>query len=201
MQEDILINNQKEMEINLTINNDRLNLELEKLEFNQLKEIAREYFEILNDAPYIVEREEISKLNIRLISITKLLNMSLRTAWRIKRNPELRKTGSKKEALEQHKDIIIKAFNENNALFGKVRLSEYLLEKYQVDIHYRTLGRYMNELGLKCIYIETVMEEKRRKLALMPPRRKYNVKPKDKRKKKTKAKTKKRSTKKITKSK
>ncbi|MCS4536879.1 IS3 family transposase [Mycoplasma sp. CSL7475-4] len=50
----------------------------------------------------------------------------------------------------QYEDQIKQAFRECKGRYGRERLALLLKMKFGVDINYRTLGRYMNKLGLFC---------------------------------------------------
>lgn len=85
-------------------------------------------------------------IKVRLSNTTKI------NLLRIKKSTfyaYLKKT-MKNTKLVQHADIIIEAFRDTHAIYGRVKLAEYIENKYKISINYRTLGRKMNLLGLKC---------------------------------------------------
>ena len=121
-----------------------------KVKIEEFIEIAKSYHEIIKNFPKDAKREEAKELNIRINIIAWLLNITRQTVSKIRKYPEITKKVTKKPELEQHKEKIIKAFNENKGIYGRVRLSMFLAQKYQIFINYRTLGNYMNDLNLKC---------------------------------------------------
>ncbi|MGZ9762368.1 IS3 family transposase [Mycoplasma sp. 394] len=55
----------------------------------------------------------------------------------------------KEEKYEQYREIILKVFYENKQVYGRVKMSIVLREKYGIYINYRTLGRIMKYLNIK----------------------------------------------------
>ena len=69
-----------------------------------------------------------------------------------------KKAKSRRYKYEEFHNEIIKGFNHNKARYGRQRLAYYLENTYQISINERTLGHYMNRLGL-----EAIQNKKRRK--------------------------------------
>ncbi|MCU9934614.1 transposase [Mycoplasmopsis felis] len=75
--------------------------------------------------------------------LTNLFNLCRQTVSKNKRNEYLSK-------LPKYSKIILQAFEETKERYGREKLSFYILQKYKKYINPRSLGRYMNFLGLKC---------------------------------------------------
>jgi len=60
------------------------------------------------------------------------------------------KNKSNKMQKIKYEEEIVKAFNTNKGRFGRERLSIFLKKNNNISINPRTLGRYMQKLGLHC---------------------------------------------------
>ncbi|QZE12376.1 IS3 family transposase [Mycoplasma sp. Ms02] len=57
----------------------------------------------------------------------------------------------KKSQIQKEMEIIKKAMEDTKFRFGRERLSFYILKKHGIALNYRTIGRRMKKLGLKCV--------------------------------------------------
>ncbi|UWV83549.1 transposase [Mycoplasmopsis felis] len=85
--------------------------------------------------------------------LANLFNLCRQTVSKNKRNEYLSK-------LPKYSEIILQAFEETKERYGREKLSVYILQKYKKYINPRSLGRYMNLLGLKCKVRQKKKEKK-----------------------------------------
>ncbi|VEU73316.1 TRANSPOSASE FOR INSERTION SEQUENCE ELEMENT IS1 (plasmid) [Mycoplasmopsis gallopavonis] len=76
-----------------------------------------------------------------------LLYLCRQTISKHKRNNFAPKNKSRKI---KYQDLIIDSFKQNRSKYGRQKLKYFILKHYKIDINERTLGRYMNALGLFC---------------------------------------------------
>ncbi|WP_084107697.1 IS3 family transposase [Mycoplasmopsis pullorum] len=112
----------------------------------EILEIFKDSFD-KNNIEVGISKIEKSSISSRRLSVT--FNKSKSTIHNIKNGQE--KTNKLVINKNKHDDLIIEAFKKNKCLFGRVRLANYIREKYQIYLNYRTLGRIMNRLGLFCV--------------------------------------------------
>ncbi|WP_322959974.1 hypothetical protein RRG50_04610 [Mycoplasmopsis felis] len=110
---------------------------------DDLFEIAKRYYEIINKLPKCKQIKESKELNLNYFKLANLFNLCRQTVSKNKRNEYLSK-------LPKYSEIIPQAFEEIKERYGREKLSVYILQKYKKYINPRSLGRYMNFLGLKC---------------------------------------------------
>ncbi|WP_435128664.1 IS3 family transposase [Mycoplasma sp. 6243] len=85
--------------------------------------------------------------NSILWNCRKILDATRQTISKWKTNS----ISKKEEKYEQYREIILKVFYENKQVYGRVKMSIVLREKYGIYINYRTLGRIMKYLNIKSI--------------------------------------------------
>ncbi|WP_322901874.1 IS3 family transposase [Mycoplasmopsis felis] len=119
---------------------------------DDIVEIAKRYYEITNKLPKSKQIKESKELNLNYFKLENLFNLCRQAVSKNKRNEYLSK-------LPKYSEIIPQAFEETKERYGREKLSVYILQKYKKYINPRSLGRYMNLLGLKC----KVRQKKKRK--------------------------------------
>ncbi|MCU9932275.1 transposase [Mycoplasmopsis felis] len=118
---------------------------------DDLVEIAKRYYEITNKLPKSKQIKESKELNLNYFKLANLFNLCRQTVSKNKRN----------EYLSNRQNIVKLFFKHLKKQKKDMRekLSVYILQKYKKYINPRSLGRYMNLLGLKC----KVRQKKKRK--------------------------------------
>ncbi|WP_029608847.1 IS3 family transposase [Mycoplasma simbae] len=111
---------------------------------DELIEIAKRYYEITKDLPIKDKIKESQKINISAVKLSTFFNLCRQTISKHK----IINISAKKV---KHSEIIKEAFNSNKGRYGREKLSVYIEKMYKISINSRTLGRYLNILGLKCI--------------------------------------------------
>ncbi|QBF34971.1 IS3 family transposase [Mycoplasmopsis phocirhinis] len=110
---------------------------------NDLIEIAKRYYEITNQKPKKEKKEEAKNLKIQFIKLALFFSLCRQTISNAKVKQNTEKT-------IPHSKIIVEAFEANKGRFGRKKLSIYIFNQYNIHINDRTLGRYLNQLNLKC---------------------------------------------------
>ncbi|WAM02655.1 hypothetical protein ONA02_02395 [Mycoplasmopsis felis] len=118
---------------------------------DDLVEIAKRYYEITNKLPKSKQIKESKELNLNYFKLANLFNLCRQTVSKNKRN----------EYLSNRQNIVKLFFKHLKKQKKDIerKLSVYILQKYKKYINPRSLGRYMNLLGLKC----KVRQKKKRK--------------------------------------
>ena len=125
---------------------------LSKLSKEDLKKlILNVYYEIILDKYKSKNLDEVVKKIKKTIS-SKLTNVEIMNVLGIKKSTFYYKLKNKSNKMQKikYKEEIVKAFNTNKGRFGRVRLSIFLKKNNNISINPRTLGRYMQNLGLHC---------------------------------------------------
>ena len=125
---------------------------LSKLSKEDLKKlILNVYYEIILDKYKSKNLDEVVKKIKKTIS-SKLTNVEIMNVLGIKKSTFYYKLKNKSNKMQKikYKEEIVKAFNTNKSRFGRERLSIFLKKNNNISINPRTLGRYMQKLGLHC---------------------------------------------------
>ncbi|WP_129724561.1 IS3 family transposase [Mycoplasmopsis gallopavonis] len=112
-----------------------------------LIEIAKRYREITKDKFKTEKVQEASHISIVSYKLAILLSLCRQTISKHKRNNFAPRIKSRKI---KYQDLIIDSFKQNRSKYGRQKLKYFILKHYKIDINERTLGRYMNALGLFC---------------------------------------------------
>ncbi|TPE56325.1 hypothetical protein FJO69_02960, partial [[Mycoplasma] falconis] len=125
--------------------------EYDKLSKEQLIEIIEYLRDIVKDTSANTKLKKINLLQNSSISkrlFAKVLNISKSLLYR---KIVSKKIKPKNRELSEIENVVLKAFTETKAIFGRERLSIYIHNKHKMFINSRTLGRIMNKLCLKCL--------------------------------------------------
>ncbi|WLP85477.1 IS3 family transposase [Mycoplasma seminis] len=114
---------------------------------DDLIEIAKRYRELTKDKPKNEKAKEAANLNIASYKLAILFTLCRQTVSKHKKNNNISSTKHKEI---KHQEVIIQSFKQNRCKFGRQKLKYFILHTYNIDINERTLGRYMNSLGLFC---------------------------------------------------
>lgn len=110
---------------------------------DDLLQIAKRYYEITNELPKSKKIIESKSFSISYVKLSEVFGISRQT---ISKTHKIKIS----QKLPKHSDVIEKSFIETKSRYGRLKLSVYISQKYKIDINERSLGRYMNLLGLKC---------------------------------------------------
>ena len=126
---------------------------LSKLSKDDLKNlISNIYYEIILDKYKSKNLDEVIKKIKKTIS-NNLTNVEIMNVLGIKKSTfyyKLKNKSNVKVEKIKYEEEIVKAFEENKNRFGRERLSIFLKKNNNISINPRTLGRYMQKLGLHC---------------------------------------------------
>ena len=126
---------------------------LSKLSKDDLKNlISNIYYEIILDKYKSKNLDEVIKKIKKTIS-NNLTNVEIMNVLGIKKSTfyyKLKNKNNVKVKKIKYEEEIVKAFEENKNRFGRERLSIFLKKNNNISINPRTLGRYMQKLGLYC---------------------------------------------------
>ena len=126
---------------------------LSKLSKDDLKNlISNIYYEIILDKYKSKNLDEVIKKIKKTIS-NNLTNVEIMNVLGIKKSTfyyKLKNKNNVKVEKIKYEEEIVKAFEENKNRFGRERLSIFLKKNNNISINPRTLGRYMQKLGLYC---------------------------------------------------
>lgn len=126
---------------------------LSKLSKDDLKNlISNIYYEIILDKYKSKNLAEVIKKIKKTIS-NNLTNVEIMNVLGIKKSTfyyKLKNKSNVKVEKIKYEEEIVKAFEENKNRFGRERLSIFLKKNNNISINPRTLGRYMQKLGLHC---------------------------------------------------
>ena len=131
----------------------RQKLQDEALSKDDLKNlISNIYYEIILDKYKSKNLDEVIKKIKKTIS-NNLTNVEIMNVLGIKKSTfyyKLKNKSNVKVEKIKYEEEIVKAFEENKNRFGRERLSIFLKKNNNISINPRTLGRYMQKLGLHC---------------------------------------------------
>lgn len=113
----------------------------------ELVEIAERYYEIQKEKDKKERMHE--KNNIKKCSVSKIAYIFNLSSSGIRKNLKCNNIKKSKRNLEWEK-IIKTSFIDNNRIYGRKRLHEYIKIKFNMSINERTIGNYMQALDLKC---------------------------------------------------
>lgn len=113
----------------------------------ELVEIAERYYEIQKEKDKKERMHE--KNNIKKCSVSKIAYIFNLSSSGIRKNLKCNNIKKSKRNLEWEK-IIKTSFIDNNRIYGRKRLHEYIKIKFNISINERTIGNYMQALDLKC---------------------------------------------------
>ncbi|MDJ1645884.1 transposase, partial [Mycoplasma sp. M5725] len=111
------------------------------------REVVKRYSELIKELEKPAKKKEAAKVEIRQLIASKLFCVTRQTVSKLKKVPVKIPSKTAKNKLDS---IIKEAFLENRGLYGRERLSVFIAQKYNILINYRTLGRILNRLELKC---------------------------------------------------
>ncbi|WP_435129470.1 transposase [Mycoplasma sp. 6243] len=118
----------------------------EKFTRQDLIIIATRYYEIAEKMDKNQKKNESHELeDLSQTKTAEILDATRQTISKWKTNS----ISKKEEKYEQYREIILKVFYENKQVYGRVKMSIVLREKYGIYINYRTLGRIMKYLNIK----------------------------------------------------
>lgn len=109
----------------------------------QLEDIARVHLEDQEEKENSEKKRQASKY--KAFNVTELAFILVLHRTTLYKKPKTRAI-----KYEEHLQIISAAFYENKQIYGRRRLSIFIKDKHGVLLDPRTIGNYMNRLGLKC---------------------------------------------------
>ncbi|MDJ1649012.1 transposase [Mycoplasma phocimorsus] len=111
------------------------------------REVVKRYSVLIKKLEKPAKKKKVAKVEIRQLIASKLFCVTRQTVSKLKKVPVKIPSKTAKNKLDS---IIKEAFLENRGLYGRERLSVFIAQKYNILINYRTLGRILNRLELKC---------------------------------------------------